>query len=334
MNYGRRKFIHNSLVTSIGVPLLTQNLWANSLLGEQDIKISLQCFSFASKLLSGKMDILDFPKRVREDFNLQAAEYWNIPLAQKRRDPNFIRELNKRTADYGLENTIMLVDLYDLTTRQSKSICDRDPKKRTEAIEEHKKWIDVAKSIGCSGIRVNLWSEGMSSDEVKKISEEALNRLLEYSSPLGLSIIIENHGGFTSDAGWLVDLIKQVNHPSLGTLPDFGSLNFCVEKAPSDGKGNFNTDCIQYYDKYKGVKEMLPFAKGISAKSTRFDSNGEDINTDFKRMLKLIKASSFKGYIAIEYEGSMMQIYGKNPSDFLPSDQGIRATKALIEKYL
>jgi sugar phosphate isomerase/epimerase len=334
MNYNRRKFIQNSLATSIGIPLLAQNIWANSLPNNQDIKISLQCFSFAGKLLNGKMDILDFPKQVRENFNLSAAEYWNVPLMQKRKDPKFIQELNKRTADYGLENTIMLVDLFDVETRVSKSICDLNPKKRLEAIEEHKEWLEVAKSIGCNSIRVNLWSEGMTATEVKDISEESLNALLEYSSSLDLSIVIENHGGFTSDASWLVDLIRRINHPNLGTLPDFGSLNFCLEKASSNDKGVFNTECVKYYDKYKGVEEMLPFAKGISAKATHFDSNGEELSTDFKKMLDLIKLSSFKGYIAIEYEGSIMEMYGKNPSDFLPSNEGIVATKDLIEKYL
>ena len=115
------------------------------------------------------MSILEFPKFVREDFNLEAAEYWNLPLIQRRCDPKFIKELNQRTSDFGLENTILLVDLIDPKTRESRSICAADPKTRTQAVEEHKEWIDVAKSIGCSSIRVNLWSEGMSATEVKKL---------------------------------------------------------------------------------------------------------------------------------------------------------------------
>jgi hypothetical protein len=174
----------------------------------------------------------------------------------------------------------------------------------------------------------------MSALEAKKISEDSLSELLEYSSTLDMSIVIENHGGYTSDALWLVDLMESVNHPNLGTLPDFGTLNFCIEKAPSKEGNFFGSDCINQYDKYKGVEEMLPYARGISAKSRVFDSSGEEINTDFERMIKLIKASSFEGYIAIEYEGALMKMYGSDPSEYLSSHEGIMATKKLIEKYI
>ena len=162
----------------------------------------------------------------------------------------------------------MLVDLFDLETRESRMICDLDQKRRNKAIEEHKEWIDVAKSIGCNSIRLNLWSKEMSALEAKKISEDSLSELLEYSSTLDMSIVIENHGGYTSDALWLVDLMESVNHPNLGTLPDFGTLNFCMEKAPLKEGNFFGSDCINQFDKYKGVEEMLPFARGISAKSS------------------------------------------------------------------
>jgi sugar phosphate isomerase/epimerase len=334
MNSARRRFVQTSLTAALGLPLIGQYPWSDSSELVNKIKISLQCVSYANKLLRGEMSILEFPKFVREDFNLEAAEYWNLPLIQRRRDPKFIKELNQRTSDFGLENTILLVDLIDPKTRESRSICAADPKTRTQAVEEHKEWIDVAKSIGCSSIRVNLWSEGMSATEVKKISSESLNKLLEYSNSLEMSIVIENHGGFTSDAAWLVDLMKSINHPNLGTLPDFGTQNFCIEKAPPKEGRIFSSDCIKQYDKYQGVEEMLPYAKGISAKSIRFDDQGEETNTNFERMIKLIKASSFEGYMSIEYEGALMLMFGQNPSDYLAPTEGIRATKKLIEKYL
>ena len=334
MNQDRRKFIQNTLALSLGISFISHELWSHSQFLNDKIKISLQCVSFANTLMNGKMSILEFPRVVREDFNIQGAEYWNIPMIQKRRDSKFIKELNKKTSDYGLENTLMLVDLFDLKTRESKSICDKDPKIRNEAIEEHKEWIDVAKSIGCSSIRVNLWSEGMSAEEVKNISVEGLGKLLEYSSTLDMSIVIENHGGFTSDGAWLVDLMKSINHPNLGTLPDFGTLNFCVERAQPREEEMYSPNCLNQYDKYKGVEEMLPYAKGISAKSINFDNNGNETNTDFERMIKLIKSSSFEGYMAIEYEGALMQMFGRDPSDYLSSNDGILATKKLIEKYI
>ena len=335
MIINRRKFVKKTLAAASIAPFFSNNLWSNLNLIEKDIKISLQCVSYANKLMSGKMSILDFPKIVREDFNIEAAEYWNIPFLQKRSDSNFIKEMNKRTSDYGLKNTIMLVDLFDLKTRESKSISHVDKSKRIEAIEEHKRWIEFAKSIGCESIRLNLWTKEKDPLEVKKISQQGLNELLEFSSKMDMSIVIENHGGFTSDASWLVDLIQSIDHPRLGTLPDFGTLNFCIERAQSkDPKQIYSSKCVNQYDKYKGVEQMLPYAKGISAKSINFNKNGEEENTDFGRMIDIIKSYSFKGYMSIEYEGALMVMFGRNSSDYLTSHDGIKATKRLIEKYL
>ena len=243
--------------------------------------------------------------------------------------------MNKRTSDYGLKNTIMLVDLFDLKTRESKSICDSDIVKRKSAIEEHKEWIEFAKSIGCDSIRLNLWTDEKNPLEVKKISHDGLNQLLEYSTKMDMSIVIENHGGFTSDAVWLVDLIKSVDHPKLGTLPDFGTSNFCIQRAKTNDESQiFSYDCINQYDKYKGVEEMLPYAKGISAKSISFKDNGEEETTDFKRMVNLIKDYSYKGYMAIEYSGGFMSKYSNKGKKYFSSYDGIKATKKLIEKYL
>ena len=219
----------------------------------------------------------------------------------------------------------MLVDLFDLKTRESKSICHSDIVKRKSAIEEHKEWIEFAKSIGCDSIRLNLWTDEKNPLEVKKISHDGLNQLLEYSTKMDMSIVIENHGGFTSDAVWLVDLIKSVDHPKLGTLPDFGTSNFCIQRAKTNDESQiFSYDCINQYDKYKGVEEMLPYAKGISAKSISFKENGEEENTDFGRMIDLIKSYSFKGYMSIEYEGALMVMFGRNSSDYLSSHEGIK----------
>ena len=335
MILNRRSFIKKTLVASSTVPMFTNNLWSQLNLKQNNIKISLQCFSFANVLMNGKMSILDFPKLVRKDFNIEAAEYWNIPFIQKRNDRDFIREINNKTSDYGLKNTIMLVDLFDLKTRESKSICHPDIIKRKIAIQEHKEWIEVAKSIGCESIRLNLWTEEKDPLEVKKISEEGLNQLLEFSTKMDMSIVIENHGGFTSDATWLVDLIKSINHSNLGTLPDFGTSNFCIQRAENKDESQiFNSKCLNQYDKYKGVEQMLPYAKGISAKSISFKDNGEEETTDFKRMVNLIKNYSFKGYMAIEYSGGFMRMYGDKQKQYLSSHDGVKATKKLIKKYL
>ena len=324
---GRRKFIRKALATPLLFPLIGEDLFLKSLFSDNYIKIALQCVSLANKIFSGKMSILDFPRMVREDFNIEAAEYWNVPLIEKRKDPNFIKDIINKTSDYGLQNTIMLVDLYDLQTKKTKNICDSDKKIRAQAIEEYKEWIDIAKNIGCDSIRVGLWSKSRNREEVNKISQEGLNKLLEYSSSINISILIENHGGFSADGSWLVNLIKSINHQYLGTLPDFGTSNFCIERSPlSQNVFDYNGKCVNQYDKYKGVEQMLPFAKGISAKSISFDKNGEEVNTDFGRMISLIKSYNFKGFMSIEYEGAF--------SGYLDNHDGILATKKLIEKYL
>ena len=335
----RRKFINNSFQSFLGLSLsnliIENKLFAKEFTSQKKIKISLQCFSFASELLYGKMSILDFPNLVRNEFELDAAEYWNIPFANKIRDNNFVKEINLRTDDNGLKNTLMLVDLIDITTGSSISLCSKDKKERSIAIEKHKEWLDFSKSIGCTSIRVNLWSDNLSMDQVSKFSIDSLNNLLEYSEKIDMSIVIENHGGYTADAFWLVKLIRSINHERLGVLPDFGSNNFCIEKLPKKEEELFNTNkCINQFDKYIGVKKLLPFARGISAKSVSFDKNGNEENTDFERMINLIRSSSFEGYIAIEYEGGFMNSLAKNSSKNLSNVAGVHATKKLIEKFI
>ena len=129
-------------------------------------------------------------------------------------------------------------------------------------MDGHKEWIDTAKSIGCKAIRANLWSEGMKADEVKEISQESLGLLLEYSSGMGMDIVIENHGGFTSDARWVVELMKIINHPNLGTLPDFGTNNFCIERAPKKkGKNGSHPNALTSMTNTKEWKKCYPMQK-------------------------------------------------------------------------
>ncbi|HSY62185.1 MAG TPA: TIM barrel protein, partial [Cytophaga sp.] len=116
--------------------------------------------------------------------------------------------------------------------------------------------------------------------------------------------------------GMLAKVIQEVNHKNCRTMVDFA--NFCVRREKGD---LWESPCVDWYDKYKGVEELLPYAKGVSAKTFDFTEAGEESNSDFTRMLSLVKASSYRGYIGIEYEG-----------DRLSEDEGIRASKKLLEK--
>ena len=194
---------------------------------------------------------------------------------------------------------------------------DTDKAKRNQAVENHYKWVDAAKYLGCATIRVNAYGVG-TRDEVQNAAVEGLSKLGEYGEKTGINIIVENHGGYSSDGQWLSTVMKKVGKKNVGTLPDFG--NFCIRR----GTGElYEGKCVEEYDRYKGVKEMMPFAKGVSAKSYDFDSKGNCVETDYKKMLKIVKDSGFRGYIGIEYEGSK-----------LGEEEGIKKTKELLMRHV
>jgi sugar phosphate isomerase/epimerase len=170
--------------------------------------------------------------------------------------------------------------------------------------------VDIARLLGAKSVRVNADGEG-TPEEVAANAIDGLTKLGKYAASKGVNIIVENHGGISSDAEWLSGMLEEVGMDNVGALPDFG--NFCIEEGPEG--------CIREYDKYQGIAELMPFAKGVSAKSKEFDENGNEVHSDFLRIMKIVKESGFKGYVGIEYEGPQ-----------LSEDEGIKATKALLEK--
>ncbi len=188
-----------------------------------------------------------------------------------------------------------------------------DKSELSKSIENHKKWISAAATLGCHSIRVNCFGKGTSED-VAAAGVEGLSRLSEIAARQNVNVIVENHGGYSSNGQWLSSVISKVNMKNCGTLPDFG--NFCIER---EGGEMWGTPCIKEYDKYKGVKEMLPYAKAISAKSYDFDAEGNETTIDYKRMLSLVKLSGYKGYVGVEYEG-----------DGLSEEEGIIKTRNLL----
>mgnify|MGYP001168271229 CR=1 FL=1 len=337
-NY-RRRFLKNSLKYSMGLSLaatLPSPFIFSSCkekLNNRNLKISLQAYSFAPLLMTGKFNIMDFPEIVKNTYGLNGAEYWSIAFMNKEKDKNFLDELNKKSKDLGISNTIILVDDINIQTmEQGPSLASLNKNERNKAIEYHKRWIEVASKINCHSIRVNLKSDVGSEEDILETSGESISKLAEYGSSYGVSTIVENHGGLTGNAKWLVKLIKEINSDFVGTLPDFGNHGFCMKRERLD-LGNLTKPCDQQYDKYEGVEELLPFAKGISAKSHEFDDKGNDINTDFEKMINIIKESSYEGYIAIEYEGGMLNLFG-GKGNYLTPHEGVIATKTLLEKLI
>lgn len=256
-------------------------------------RISLAEWSLHRALFAGKLDNLDFPRTARQQFGIEAVEYVNQFFKDKAKDADYIAELAQRSADEGVTNVLVMCDGLG-------NLGDPDEKARTAAVENHFPWVEAAKRLGCRSIRVNAASKG-TFEEQQKLAADGLARLAEYAGQMEMNVIVENHGGLSSNGAWLAGVMKLVGRPNCGTLPDFG---------------NFHD-----YDRYRGVEELMPFAKGVSAKSHEFDAAGNEVRTDYKRMLALVLAAGYHGWVGIEYEGS-----GLNEAE------GIRATKKLLER--
>jgi sugar phosphate isomerase/epimerase len=261
--------------------------------GKPLFRISLAEWSLHRALLSGKLDNLDFPKAAKQQFGIEAVEYVNQFFKDKAKDATYLAELAKRATDEGVTNVLIMCDGLG-------NLGDPDAAARTKAIENHFPWVEAAKRLGCHSIRVNAASKG-SFEEQQKLAADGLSRLAEYARQMEMAVIVENHGGLSSNGEWLAGVMQLVGKPNCGTLPDFG---------------NFHD-----YDRYRGVEELMPFAKGVSAKSHEFDEAGNEVRTDYMRMVRLVVGAGYHGWIGIEYEGTG-----------LSEPEGIMATKKLLER--
>ncbi len=280
------------------------------------LEISLAEWSLHRGLQGGTIDHLDFPSIAIKQFAINVVEYVNGCFGSYKRnfkeagkDMVYLRELLKRSKDAGVTNHLIMVD-------DEGFLATPEDKERLAAVENHKKWIDAAKFLECKTVRVNLHGLGETAAK-KTASIDSLSRLGEFAKPMNINIVVENHGSDSSKGFWVADVMRQVNKTNVGTLPDFG--NFCI----SHEWGTTQGQCAEIYDRYKGVQELLPFAKGVSAKTYDFDVNGEQPKIDYRRLMDLVKASGFKGYIGIEFEGETQ-----------PEEEGIKKTKALLQKFL
>lgn len=259
-------------------------------------KISLAQWSFNKRLFGmeePKMDNLDFAKETR-NMGIDAVEYVNQFFMDKAKDTDYLYEMKKRAEDNGVKSLLIMCD-------NEGDLGDPNADRRKQAVENHYKWLEAAIYLGCHSIRVNARSMG-TYDEQLNLAADGLRRLSEYAMYYNLNVIVENHGGLSSNGRWLSSVIKKVNLPNCGTLPDFG--NFPPET-----------------NRYDAVKALMPYAKAVSAKSHNFDANGDETGTDYYRMMKVVLDAGYHGYVGIEYEGSN-----------LSEKDGIMATKKLLEK--
>jgi len=267
---------------------------------EPRFKISLAEWSLNKAIRGGKMTNLDFPKVAKREFGIDAVEYVNQLFMDKGGDENYFAELKSICDGEGVKSLLIMCD-------REGNLGDPDDAKRKQAVENHHKWVDGAKSLGCHSVRVNAATGGVGSyEEQQKRAADGLRALSEFAAGHGLNVIVENHGGLSSNGTWLAGVMKLVNLPNCGTLPDFG---------------NFRVSNTEEYDRYKGTEELMPFAKGVSAKTFDFDDDGNETTIDYPRIMKIVVDAGYSAHVGIEYEGSRLDEY-----------EGIRATKKLLER--
>ena len=265
----RRNFIKSATAVVAGLTLPTIFSCENK---KMEFKISLAEWSLHRMLYSGELDHLDFCSFTREQFGLDAVEYVNSFFFDKAKDLGYLQEMKSRADNHGVSSLLIMCD-------NEGHLGDPDSKARKIAVENHYKWMEAAKFLGCHSIRVNAQSRGSYEDQIN-LASDGLRKLTEYGENLGINTIVENHGGLSSNGKWLVSVMEKVDHPMCGTLPDFG---------------NFKIQNDEWYDRYVGVDELMPYAKAVSAKSHSFDSEGKETNTDFDRMIGIVLSSGYNG---------------------------------------
>jgi sugar phosphate isomerase/epimerase len=290
--FTRRQFLATTTALSVSSAVVP-SLLANPTTAKETFKISLAQWSLHKPLFAKELDNLDFAKVTKEKFGIDGVEYVNQFFKDKAKDEKYLEEMKKRTSDLGVTNVLIMVD-------GEGALGNSDAAKRTSAIENHFKWVDAAKYLGCHSIRVNAETDA-EYEEGSKLAADGLRRLSEYAKPLGINVIVENHGGLSSHGKWLSDTIRATGMDNCGTLPDFGNF--------------------YEYDRYQGVTDMMPLAKAVSAKSYDFDADGNETKIDFSKMMQIVLNAGYHHWVGIEYEGSR-----------LSPDEGIMATKRLLEK--
>lgn len=258
-------------------------------------KISLAEWSINQPLKKGTMQHLDFAK-IAKSTGIDAIEYVNQFFMDKATDAAYLAEMNTRAKGEGVTQVLIMCD-------NEGRLGDPDAAKRQQAVENHHKWVTAAKTLGCHSIRVNAYSEG-TPEEQGKLVADGLHKLCVFADTHGLNVIIENHGGMSSNAKWLMQTIKQADHKRAGTLPDFG--NFSLTR-PTKDKPDIKTTS---YDSYVGVKEMMPLAKGVSVKPTVWDFNGNSGPIDLPKMMKIVVDAGYHGHCGIEYGPSGRELEG------------------------
>jgi sugar phosphate isomerase/epimerase len=261
-------------------------------------RISLAQWSFHRKLKAKELDPLDFPALAQDEFGIQAVEYVNAFFPDKAGDFRWLGELRARCDRAGVRSQLIMID-------SEGDLAQPDDEGRRRAVDNHFRWIAAAGFLGCHSLRVNAagaldWEQGAAH------AADSLRRLGDQGERYGIDVIVENHGGLSSNGKWLSAVMRRANHARVGTLPDFG---------------NFRVSITEEYDRYEGTRELMPWARAVSAKSYGFDARGEETTIDYHRMLRIVVEAGYRGHLGIEYEGERHS-----------EVDGVRLTQRLLER--
>lgn len=250
----------------------------------------------------GKRPMLDMPQITKEEFGIGAIELVSRMLAST--DPGYLEQFAANAAKHDTKILLIMVDGEGDIGSDRERICER-------AVENHKKWVDIAADFGCHSIRMNWGGAPKGAEADMELAQQFIDRsvphfraLCDYGDTKDINILIENHWGPSSYPAIMAKLYEAIDHPRMGTLPDFG---------------NFPNDV----DRYEATDVLMKWAKALSAKCYDFDpETGEDTKIDFGKMLQICCGKhGYDGWIGIEYEGKVAE------------PEGIMLAKALLERY-
>jgi hydroxypyruvate isomerase len=231
--------------------------------------ISLAQWALVDEVRAGKWKTTEFAKIAREDFGLNGIEYVNTLFEVPTED--YLKTLKKNAEDHNVTSVLIMVD-------SEGDGCMPTAEGRRQFEINHRKWIDAARYLGCSAIRTNCRGpEGVDKNEALKWAVESYNMLLEYAASAQINVVIENHGGVSNDADFMVALMKQVDSPYFGTYPDW--------REPS-----------KEFDNYTYLEKTLPYAGGMSYRN----QPTEELTA---KMIRLTKSSGYRGWYGIESSG-------------------------------
>jgi L-ribulose-5-phosphate 3-epimerase len=300
----RRDFMKTGALTAAGLAIFpaacAPSDQSADMMGEPLFRLSLAQWSLHQALWDKELTNLEFPVVTKQTWGIDAVEYVNSFMKEESRDPAYVAELKRITESEGIRNVLIMCD-------GEGRLGDPDEAARTQAVENHYRWVEIARELGCHSIRVNAASEGDWNTQ-RDLAADGLSRLTTFGAEAGINVIVENHGGISSNGAWLAEVMRTVNYPMCGTLPDFGNFNMGEENGG-------------WYDIYQGVEELMPFAKAVSAKSHNFDADGNERDKDYMRLMRIVLDAGYRGYVGIEYEG-----------DELSESEGISATLDLLKR--